>query len=224
MLGRQIVPANASVLPIARGLQLPPRAGRASWKVCAASAGADMCLQREALVTQILQDPSLPGIQAAVLQAARCLADSRDWQQLQAVFAAATAPQHKPPAAAGDSSARASSGGGWGFALRQPGQPRPAAATNAAPPQQPASQQSWDWQRVQHFHLLGLGSITALTAAQPHPQGSLQQVGGMTRHTIYDGLGSHRQTHSVLCKAFLHSVVACMCASTASASTFLPAQ
>lgn len=149
-------------------------------------------------MSPVARDPSLPSIQEAVLQGARALQDSRDWQQLQSVFAAAVASQQRRPNA-GATPASPRSGGGWGFALRQPGS-RPGASSDcnsdqpsAGPPVQQQNQAAvpWEWQTVRHFHMLGLGSITALAAAQPRQQHSntiQQQVGPQPGAHLHAGL------------------------------------
>lgn len=125
---------------------------------------------RRQLVTSVTQALSLPGVQGAVLQASNDLVASHpDWQQLLAVFATARAQQQ--PAGVAQPTQTA---GRWGFALRQPGQPRqqqqqapPAAAGANIPPPPPG----WDRRRVQQLRVLGLGSIHALLAEQQSSKG-----------------------------------------------------
>lgn len=112
---------------------------------------------RRQLVCSVLQNQSLPAVQGAVLQASHDLVASHpDWQQLLAVFATARAPT-----------------AGWGFALRQPGQPRQQKQQQAPPAAGasiPSPPPGWDWRRVQQLRVLGLGSIHALLAEQQSSQ------------------------------------------------------
>lgn len=122
---------------------------------------------RRQLVSSVKQNSSLPAVQGAILQASHDLVAQQDWQQLQAVFATARA-QQQPSGVAQQKTA-----GGWGFALRQPGQPRqqqqapPAAGANKSPPPP-----GWDLHRVQQLRVLGLGSTHALLAEQQSSQGA----------------------------------------------------
>lgn len=157
-------------------VSFPSRGSRAQRPVTRVAA-ADL---KQQLVTSILQDKSLPGIRHAVTHNSGLLLASKDWQQLQSVFAAAAsqpAPNVPDPLQQAPLPTQRSAGGSspWGFALRQPNRTQPAASSSIPQLQQQAQQRQqrvrqWEWSSVQSFTVLGLGSIHALV-----DQGDAQQ-------------------------------------------------
>ncbi|KAF8072549.1 hypothetical protein HT031_000209 [Scenedesmus sp. PABB004] len=113
-------------------------------------------------------DDATAAAAAQIVEAgAAALLASPDWAGLQAALAAAAREAGGGRAAAAAAAAAGGAGGGspWGFALRQPGQPRPARPPLVQQAQQAQQaqlqEQAWDWGAVRRMTVLGLGSLGA---------------------------------------------------------------